>query len=270
MNRVGRAELPREVGMSLPLRAIRGRSSVVLPVVFLVGLLAVWSFGSQVGFIPSILLPSPAGLVDGLRAATRWLPAAVSATAFAAITGCFMAAVVGIAVGALLAQVDLARRVAYPYIVILQVLPTAAIAPIFVVWFGAGPESKIALAFILSFFPVLVSTMAGMARVPSNSLRLMSSLRASRWQMFWMLTLPTAMPYIFAGLRTAAPFALLGGLVGEFVVAREGLGFRLLEAGFALKSSHVWATIVVIALLGIAMYGVVALIERRLVWWAVR
>lgn len=246
------------------------RGNAAINLLALVLLLGVWESASRLGLVPPIILPPPSSIGGALLTlvAADWILPAILATGSAAVLGFLVASVLGIGLGTLVAHISLLRAAVFPYVVVFQLIPTVAMAPIYVIWLGPGIESKAALAFTLAFFPITVNTMSGMKQVPMNAALLMRSLGASNTQTFRMLTLPAALPYIFAGLRTAGPYALLGAMVGEFVVAREGLGYRLLEAGFAIKTDQVWATVFVISALGMTLYGSIALAHSRLVWWS--
>jgi NitT/TauT family transport system permease protein len=172
-----------------------------------------------------------------------------------------------VAIAVLLDQLRLRRQVAYPYMVVMQVTPSIVLAPLFIVWFGFGISSKIVIAVSTAFFVVLVNTLSGLASVPENSRLLMRSMCASRLQTLFKLSLPTAMPFIFAALKTASTLALIGALVGEFVTARSGLGRLLTQFSFALRQDMMFATVIVVAALGVILYGLVAFLEKKLIWW---
>jgi NitT/TauT family transport system permease protein len=235
----------------------------------LVAFLGAWTLASSAKLVSPIVLPPPATIgaeiVDVVR--QPWFPGDVLATASETVIGFGLAAVVGILLGVVLSAFDRLRRVVYPYIVVFQVIPSVALAPVLIIWLGPGLPSKIGLAFTISFFVVLVNTMEGMDRVPANSRRLMASMAASRRQTFVMLAVPAALPYVFAGLRTAATLALVGALVGEFITSSVGMGRRLVEYSFAMKADSVWALLVLIGALGMVLYGMVTFIDRRVVWW---
>jgi NitT/TauT family transport system permease protein len=155
----------------------------------------------------------------------------------------------------------------YPYILTFQLTPSIVLAPIFIIIFGLGIESKIFVSLTTSFFVILITSLAGFASVDPDSRDLMRVLVASRWTTFRMLTFPTALPFIFTGLRTGIALALIGALVGEFITARAGLGVLLTQFTFNLRQDMVFATIIVIVAFGLTLYGVVEGAHRWLVWW---
>lgn len=235
----------------------------------LITFLLAWTLSSQLRLISPLVLPPPASIATEIMDVVRapWFLGDLVATTTETIVGYLLAAVVAIFLGVVLSTFRRLRRIVYPYVVVFQVIPSVALAPVLIIWLGPGISSKIGLAFTISFFVVLVNTIEGLERVPANSLRLMTSLAASRRQTFLMLSLPAALPYVFAGLRTSATLALIGALVGEFITSTAGLGRRLVEFSFAMKADSVWALLVLIGALGMVLYGIVALIDRRVVWW---
>jgi NitT/TauT family transport system permease protein len=241
---------------------------ILSPLLLVVALLA-WAYVTESGMVSRILLPSPTVVATAIATlvTAEWFPNHLFTTALEMVAGFALASLGAFATGVVLAHIPLVRRVLYPYLVVFQVMPMVVLAPVIVIWFGFGIESKVVVAVTTAFFVVLVNTLAGIDRVPRNSQLLMRSLVASRRQMFLMLTLPSSLPYVFAGLKTGATLALIGALVGEFVTARSGLGRLLTQFSFALKQDLVFATVFVVGALGIVMYGAVALLERRIVWW---
>ena len=252
-------------------KRVRGSATDgLLAIAVLVAVLATWQWASMVRAISSLLLPSPVAIANALVGllTSPFYYGHLGATAFEAISGFAIGAVVAITLAMILTQLPTVGQLASPYIVAFQVLPKVALAPLLVIWLGFGMESKIALSIAISFFPILISTIKGIERVPMNSIRLMRSLRASRRQVLIMLIVPVALPYIFAGLRAGATLALIGAVVGEYVTAREGLGKLLITFASNAQQPSVWATTFVIGALGLLLYGVVGAIGRRLVWWS--
>lgn len=240
-----------------------------LSVATLVAILGLWYWANATRAVSRLLLPAPAAVAEGLvtLVTSEFFYTHLWATAVEAVVGFALAVTAGTLLAVALAQSRFLERVAAPYIVVFQVLPKVALAPVLVIWLGFGYELKIALSAAIAFFPILVGTMKGIDRVPANSQRLMRSLSASRRQVFTMLTVPVALPYLFAGMRSAATLALIGAVVGEFVTAREGLGKLLVTFSSNAQQPLVWATTAVIGALGLVLYGTVVLVSRRVVWW---
>jgi NitT/TauT family transport system permease protein len=250
-------------------RLLRERPEIVLAPLALLVLLYLWDLITRVGLVTPVLLPSPQAVGRALRLllTAPWFPANLWTTVAETLAGFAIAAFLAVAIAILLDQVRLLRQVAYPYMVVLQVMPSVVLAPLFIVWFGFGISSKIVIAVSTAFFVILVNTLSGLSSVSENSRLLMRSLCASRSQMLFKLTLPTALPYIFAAFKTASTLALIGALVGEFVTARAGLGRLLTQFSFALRQDMVFATVFVVGALGVVLYGVVVFLEKKIVWW---
>jgi NitT/TauT family transport system permease protein len=164
-------------------------------------------------------------------------------------------------------QSRIVRRYAMPYIVFFQVLPKVVLAPVFIAWLGFGLGPKIMLAAAISFFAVLSNAIKGIEQVPENSLRLMRSLTASRRQTVRMLVLPSTLPYLFAGLRSGVTLALIGAVVAEFVTARQGLGRLVTTFSANFQREEMWAATVSIGIVGLLLYGSIALLGYFLVRW---
>ncbi len=240
----------------------------LFPVVSLL-LMAAWELLSRREIIPSIILPAPTAIAAALVTliSAPWFPEHLLATTYETVAGFVLGSVGGIILGILVANVRLFRKLAYPYVIAFQVMPKVVLAPIFLTWFGFGLESKIAMAAAIAFFPVVVNTVLGLESIEENAMLLMRSFVASRWQIFIKLSFPQALPAIFAGLETSATIALIGALVAEFVTARAGLGLLLTTFNFEMKIALVFAVIVVVSLVGLALYGAVEYAQHRIVFW---
>lgn len=235
-----------------------------------VGLIVVWDLVVRTGLVDRIIIPFP---VDVVRAMGEllggegefWHHAWI--TTLETLVGFVVGSVVGLSLGALLGTSAWVHRVCFPYVVAFQGLPKVVLAPVFVTALGFGIGSKIAMAVVLAFFPVLINTMVGLTSVEPEQIKFMRSYGASPWMTFRKLTLPNAVPFIFAGLKTSLTFALIGAIVGEFVGAADGLGFLLNLYAYQLRIPEVWAIMAFLALLGVVLYGAIELVDRRIVFW---
>lgn len=249
---------------------VRSRpQAVLIPLVFVV-FVGLWEWVVWAFEVPSFLAPAPTtiaaalagGIRSGLYVAHFWV------TLYEALLGFLIAAVAGIALGAVVAQFRLVERTLYPYLVALQTLPKIAIAPLIIVWFGFGISSKVIIAATVAFFPVLVNVIVGLKTIDQSKLDLMRSLKASRWQTFRLVTFPNALPFVFAGLDIAIVFSVLGAIVGEFVGAQRGLGNLILQFNFTLDIAGVFAVLILLAGLGVVLHLVMQAIQRRVIFWA--
>lgn len=245
------------------------RPEHALAVGFLVVVLAGWEALNRWEVIHDIILPAPTRIVGGLWTIISLgsFPRDLGTTLLEVFTGFLLAAVVGVGVGILTGTFELFRRAIYPYVVAFQVIPKVVFAPIFLAWFGYGVESKIVLAAVIAFFPCLINTAVGLRSTSADEVMLMRSYVATRQQIFWKLTLPKALPLIFAGLKTAFTFALIGAIVAEFVGTYHGLGLMLETFTFALQMHLVFGVIVIISVLGIVLYAGLDFLDRKIVFW---
>jgi NitT/TauT family transport system permease protein len=176
--------------------------------------------------------------------------------------------VIGIVSGTALVLSRRVRQALYPHILTFQLIPKVALAPLFIVWFGVGPTSRLALAVFIAFFPVVISTATGLITADRNVVRMAVSQTATPWQIFYYVRIPYALPHIFAGLKVAVTLAMIGVIVGEFVTAQSGLGYIIMMASSAADTALVFAAIALLCAFGLLLYGAVAfaewLIDRHL------
>jgi NitT/TauT family transport system permease protein len=184
------------------------------------------------------------------------------------LLGFAIGAIGAFVLGSLIALFRIADRILYPYIIALQAVPKVALAPLLVIWFGFGLESKILMTAVIAFFPILVNTVVGLRTVEQDRLDLMVALKATRWQIFRFVRLPTALPFIFAGLDVGIVLSVIGAIVGEFVGASGGLGYLLLVYNADLNIAAVFALLIILAVLGIVLHSAVMLVQRRVMFWA--
>ena len=251
-------------------QAVLAKPEYYLSPAFLVVLLVVWEGSVDFFGIPDYILPPPTkigiSLFFGIKSGLFIHHFLV--TAFQALSGFVVAAVLGIGIGALVAQFWIVEKTVYPYLVALQTLPKIAIAPLIIIWAGYGIQSKVVIAALVSFFPVLVNTIVGLKTCDQGKLDLMRALRATRWETFRMVKLPNALPFVFAGLNIALIFSILGSIVGEFVGSKAGLGNLILEANFQFNIAQVFAILVILGVFGVSLNLIIQAFQRRLVFWS--
>jgi NitT/TauT family transport system permease protein len=233
-------------------------------------LFTTWELLPRLFNIPSLLLPPPSSVLRSLWVLydRGLLIGNFVVTLIEAMGGFAIGSLLGIIFAFLVTRSMLVERMLLPYLIGLQALPKVALAPLVVVWIGIGIESKIAIAAIISFFPVLINAIVGFSTVESEKIDLMRSLCASAWQQFAIVIFPNSLPFIFAGLNVAIVLSITGALVGEFIGADRGLGNLLLQLNFNMDISGMFAVLVVLALLGIILYALVRALHSRIVFWA--
>jgi len=219
--------------------------------------------------VPPYLVPAPTAIAAALWEgfSSGLYVSAVRVTLTEVLVGLMAGALIGISIGTLLVTVPIVDRLFYPYVVALQTLPKIAIAPLFIIWFGFGIESKIVIVILACTFPILVNTIAGLRSTEADRIALIKSLCGSSRQLFWYVQFPSALPYIFAGLNTAVVLAIIGAIVGEFVGGRQGIGVQIIQANFGMNIAGVFSLIVVLAVIGIILSSIVRLAETRICFW---
>ena len=238
------------------------------PAVLVLTLLA-WELLSRLSGLPAFILPSPLLVADRLiRAlADGSLLRHAAVTLLEVVLGLCAGASTAMLFGYAIAKSRLFERLVSPFLVASQAVPIVAIAPLLIIWFGPGMFSKVLICSLIVFFPVLVNTVVGLRAVPRSLYELMRSLRASRWQMLRLLEIPAALPVFLGGLRIGATLSVIGAVVGELVGADSGLGFLINVGRGQYDTALVFVAIITLVLLALALYGIVVLLESRLLAW---
>jgi len=251
-------------------RAIKiGLIKNVLPLAGIVTFLVVWQLVVIIYKMPPYLLPTPTAIAASFIDELPTLLSNGWVTVYEMLVGYAMA--VGIAIPLAIAITSSRRfnEFVMPTILFFQIVPKVAIAPLFLVWFGVGSMPKILVAFLISFFPIVIDTAVGLRSMSAEMGDLARSMGASRLQIFTRFRLPTSLPYLFSGLKVAATLAIAGTVVGEFVGADSGLGYLLLVTNSNLETALMFATIVALTIIGLVFYYIVELLEGLLIPWHV-
>jgi NitT/TauT family transport system permease protein len=227
--------------------------------------LAVWELITQLQLVPKFLLPAPTAVVGATFQFGPLLLADTWVTLYEILLGFAVGSLVGLALAIGIVFSRVVEQIVYPPAVVTQMVPKLAIAPLFLVWFGVGVTPKIMITALICLFPVLVNGVAGMRSVDPRMLDLMHSVSASRWQIFTKVEFPNAAPYIFAGLKVGITLAVVGAIVGEWLGANIGLGYRILAANAALRTDLLFAAIGLLSLIGILLFGLVAVLEKVMI-----
>ena len=249
-------------------RLARRHGHWLLPVSILV-VLAVWDAVTRWGSLPAFILPSPWLVLQRLMQvlADGTLLRNTAATLLEVVLGLSAGSILATLTGYLLAKSRLLERLLSPYLVASQAIPTVAIAPLLVIWFGPGMFSKVLICALTVFFPVLVNTLVGMRAVPNDLRDLMRSLHATPTQMLRHLELPAALPVLLGGLRIGATLSVIGAVVGEFVSSDRGLGFLINIGRGQYDTALVFVAIFALMVMAMSLYGIVVLLEKRLLKW---
>lgn len=256
-------------GPSLPGFSWRPVRNAIYPMTALVVGLIAWELFVDLGSVPQYLLPSASVTARALVNALPQLIAQGTSTTVTILAGFAASVVVGVAVGLVMVEVPWFERAVYPLIVGSQAIPKIALAPIFVVWLGFGPPPRILMTFLISFFPIVIATVTGL-RSMERELRYVSQcMGLSPWKAFRDVRLPGALPHIFAGLKIAITLAVVGAIVGEFVGSDEGLGTIMVHAIGVLNTPLLFAALVSLTVLAVALFLLVVAAETLLIPWHV-
>jgi NitT/TauT family transport system permease protein len=232
-----------------------------------VAILALWEASPWLG-LPVFILPPPHRIVAKL---TEIYPSVLyhsMVTLVESIAGFVLAFLFGFPLAIGIVHSRFMERTVYPYVVAIRLVPIIAVAPLMVIWFGIGLTPKVVVSALLAFFPIVVNSVTGLRSGATEALRLMQSLRATRSQTFWKIRLYASLPYLFSALRVSATLAVIGAIVGEFVGGSDnGLGAMMLRAEAFLYTDELFVGVVFSAILGLLLFGAVALIERRVLFW---
>jgi NitT/TauT family transport system permease protein len=240
----------------------------------LVVLLAAWEAGVRLFHVPKFLIPPVSDIAVALWRGLATSPLAKDGlwyhsgvTLLEILLGFFVGSAIGLAIGVVVSQMPRLEAILEPYVAALQSLPKVAVAPIIVVWLGFGIGSKVAIICLLTFFPVLVTSIAGFKAVDPDRIDLLRSLSATPWQIFRKAKFPSALPYIFAGLNMAAAFAVVGAIVGEFVGAQAGLGVLILQMEAQMDTGGSFSVFIVLSVIGIVLTAILRRIQQRVLRW---
>jgi NitT/TauT family transport system permease protein len=248
----------------------RRRAHVPLALGLGAAFLLAWEWASRTGVIEPVLFPPPTKVAAAWWFLVRsdFFPRHFRVTIVEILAGFALGGAIGFGLGLLLATVRLVRLTLYPYIIAFQALPKVVLAPLFIIWFGFGPASKIVTATAICFFPVMINTVVGLRSADDEALKLFRSLRATRWQTFVKLRFPNALPQVFAGLKTSLTLAMIGAIVAEFLTAADlGLGRLVAIYNLQIQVHMALAVVVIVSALGILGVWIMEVLDRRLIFW---
>lgn len=243
------------------------RSRWLPPLLAILLAVAIWQALVVVLAIPHYVLPTPSSVVRSLATRFPLLARHGSITLFETVVGFLLGSSAGMLLAVATVHSRLLERALYPLAVCTQTFPKEALAPLFLIWFGFGFLPKILISALICFFPVLVNGIRGLKSVDPLALDLLESLSASRLQVLLKLRLPCALPYLFSALKISVTLALIGSIIGEFVGASAGLGHLIMVANSEFAVDLLFAALVVLGLMGMALFGTVHVLEWKLLYW---
>ncbi len=244
---------------------MKAATSLAGVVVFLL----IWQIGVGVAKVPAYLLPAPSEIFMTFLNNLPKLLTHGWTTTYEMLLGYAMAVVIAIPLAIAITSSRRFDEFVTPTMLFFQVVPKVAVAPLFLVWFGVGMTPKVYVAFLISFFPIVIDTAVGLRSMSAEMTDLARSMGASRWQIFSQFRLPTSLPYLFSGLKVAATLAVAGAVVGEYVGADKGLGYLLLVTNSNMQTALMFATIVALTVIGLVFFYLVEFLESLLIPWHV-
>lgn len=236
--------------------------------------IVIWDLATaRMGWVSPIILPSPGETLDDLIFVGKnlitgdYMLKALWTTTRTVFWAFLIATTIGFSLGVLVGETKFGERAVMPYLVAIDTMPKVAFAPLFIAWLGFDIASKVALAAFIATFPIIVSTAAGFYAASENERMLFKAMGASRWQTLIRLKLPTGLPYIFTGLKIAAVGVMAGAITGEFLGGGKGFGALIRESASMLDTPRVFSLILYLSVLGLALFFLVAWVQKRLVFW---
>jgi NitT/TauT family transport system permease protein len=239
------------------------------PFVGILAFLAVWEVAVPLLKVPAYLLPAPTAIFQTFVGEFPRLAYHSWVTLYEMLLGYGLAVVVGVPLAIAITSWERFDRFSMPTLLFFQVVPKVAIAPLFLVWFGVGALPKVLVAFLISFFPIVIDAAVGLRSMSTEMRDLARSMGATRVQIFARFRLPTSLPYLFSGLKVAATLAVAGAVVGEFVGADKGLGYLLLVTNSNLETALMFATLFALTIIGLVFFYAVEFLESLLIPWHV-
>jgi len=245
----------------------RKMPKILMPLALILGVVLAWEAVARAFAISSYLVPAPSLIADKAIELRHQILGDIIITSVEALLGFALGSAAAILLAVLLAHNRTAEHAVMPLAIALKAVPIVAIAPLLLIWFGFGAIPKILLAAFICFFPVLVGTTYGFKSVDINGIELFASLSATKWQMFKWLAWPSALGTIFAALRTAIVFAVIGAVVAELAGATRGIGFKILIYSYQVDTPGVFVYVILSGLVGILLFYAVVWLGWKIVYW---
>jgi NitT/TauT family transport system permease protein len=239
------------------------------PTAIVVLMLAIWEVLVRALHVNSVILPPPSEIMETLIERRGLLIDHLSSSLILIGSGLILSVVGGVSVAIAFTFSRRLREGVYPLLIISQVVPKVAIAPLFIVWFGTGTLPCLLLGFLIAFFPMTINSVLGFQSVDEESYRMARAFMGSKWQIFWKVQFPNALPYMFSGMKISLTLVIIGDVVSEFVASQKGIGYLIKLAGGLLDTPLMMAAITALSLSGLILYWIISKIERRFVYWQV-
>lgn len=253
------------------MRARKGNTldRLYFPIATVALMLAIWEVVVRTLHINSVILPAPSEIAETLIERRSLLIGHLSSSLILIGYGFILSVVGGASVAIGFTFSRTLRESVYPLLIISQVVPKVAVAPLFIIWFGTGTLPCLLLGFLIAFFPMTINSVLGFQSVDEESHRMARAFMGSRWQIFWKVQFPNALPYMFSGMKISLTLVIIGDVVSEFVASQEGIGYLIKLAGGLLDTPLMMAAITALSLSGLVLYWLISRAEHRFVHWQV-
>lgn len=258
-----KAVIPPAARAGVPLRILRATRAWLL----LTAAVVLWEVYVQVMDTPKYILPAPTAMLDALRENLDLFGQGLLATTLMSLYGFAFAIVIGVGLAVLIARSALFEELSYPFLNIVRVMPTIAVAPLLIIWFGRGAVPIIVCSFLIAVFPIIVDVAHGLTSVDEDLVNVMRLANASELSILFKARIPNALPYLFSSFRVAAPGAVIGTLLGEYIGSREGLGYLITVYSAQLNTAAVFVLALLSCLVGVVFFNVCVWLERLVVPW---
>jgi len=243
------------------------KTDIAISIISVAAFILFWELAVRIFQIPSLVLPAPSAIAaEGYLRHNIYLQHSW-VTLYETVLGFVLAAFIGVILSVGIVYSRVLKSAIFPLVVALQIVPKVAIAPLLLIWAGYGVSSKILLALLVAFFPIVVNMVTGLAAVDEELLELCRILQANRWKEFFKVRLPNALPYLFSSLKVASTLAVIGAVIGEFVGGDAGLGYLIIISNTEMRTSMAFVSIVGLSVLGLVLYGLIALAEKLCMPW---
>ena len=236
-------------------------------VIIVAGVIGLWEWVVAANDIPHWKLPSPHSIAEELWSSRSLLLRHTWVTLKEVLIGFSIALTGGVLLAGLIHQSRTLERVIYPSVIASQTIPIIVIAPLLLIWLGYGMQHKVIVVALISFFPIVVNSVDGLKSADPDMIRLLRTLGASQWQVFTKVQVPNSLPFMFSGIKIAITVSVIGAVIGEWVGSSEGLGYLAIRSKSQFLSERVYATVVLLSLMGIALFLIVGVLERVLLPW---
>lgn len=249
------------------MKRLRSIGNKIAPIVFILILLIIWEIVVNVGGIEKYILPAPTDVIEVLIKDFKTMIPHILATLYEGMVGFLIAIALSIILAVIMDMVPLIKRALYPVLVISQTIPTVALAPLFIIWFGFGALPKIIVVVIVCFFPIVISIVDGLEGVDKDLINHFKLMGASKLNVFLHLKLPYGMINFFSGMRIAATYSIMGAVIGEWLGGDKGLGVYMTRARSAYALDKMFASIVIIVVISMGIFLLVSLMEKLFTPW---